>query len=370
MGESDSKQMKTVAIIGMTGLPARYGGWDKLVEYVTTLLKDDYKFILYCMSALYKNKKKTYNDVTLKYIPLNANGIQSIPYDIISMIHGLRFADIFVILGVSGCLFLPFIRLFSSIKIIVNIDGIEWKRGKWGRFAKWFLKLSEKFAVKYAHEIIADNKEISRYIESEYGVKPALIAYGGDHALKISKDDPSYLEKVKQYPFIHGDYAFTVCRIEPENNIAMTLEAFSQHKQYQLVFVGNWEYSGYGRSLKKKYSKTPNIFLYDPIYDQESLDLLRSNAALYIHGHSVGGTNPSLVEAMNLRLSVIAFDVSFNRETTEGKAEYFSDASELLEIINHIDDLGENAATMLEIAKRRYQWNIIASQYKELFDGQ
>jgi len=285
------------------------------------------------------------------------------------MLHAVKFVDVLLILGVSGCVFLPFMRVLSAKKIIVNIDGIEWKRGKWGTFTKWFLKLSEKFAVKYADLIIADNIEIANYIQSEYGVKPEVVAYGGDHVLKVSLGDPSYSSEIKNYSFIKEKYTFAVCRIEPENNVDLILESFSQNPEHILVYVGNWTYSAYGRALKEKYSTTPNIFLFDPIYEQRELDLLRSNASLYIHGHSVGGTNPSLVEAMNLGLPILAFDVCYNRETTENCAEYFSNETELNEIIRTRIDNIDNAASMLEIAQRRFRWDIISSQYRDVING-
>ena len=151
---------KKVAIIGTVGLPAIYGGFETLAEYMTAELKDHYDFTVYASSKAYTQKLDEYNDVKLQYLPLNANGIQSIPYDVLSMLHALRHADILLVLGVSGCIFLPFIKLISRKRIIVNIDGLEWKRDKWGVFSKAFLKFSEAVAVKVADVVVADNKVI------------------------------------------------------------------------------------------------------------------------------------------------------------------------------------------------------------------
>lgn len=163
-------------------------------------------------------------------------------------------------------------------------------------------------------------------------------------------------------------YAFGVCRIEPENNIHIILEAFAKTPPMPLVFVGNWDNSEYGREQKARYSEIPHIRLSDPIYDQEKLNGIRGNCTVYLHGHSCGGTNPSLVEAMYLGLPVIAYDVNFNRETTEGKALYFSSADELRTLCGELNDteLKKLAASMKEIALRRYTWKRISDCYSKL----
>ncbi|MFM8832280.1 MAG: glycosyltransferase, partial [Cytophagales bacterium] len=157
---------------------------------------------------------------------------------------------------------------------------------------------------------------------------------------------------------------------EPENNVHEVLEAFSDLSLHTLVIIGNWKKSDYGVSLLKKYKSYPNLFLLDPIYDQRMLDVLRSNAFVYIHGHSAGGTNPSLVEAMYLELPIISYNVSYNKTTTESKALYFNSAEELKEIIRstNIHCLKEIACSMKEIARRRYTWKVVASGYQRIIN--
>ena len=163
-------------------------------------------------------------------------------------------------------------------------------------------------------------------------------------------------------------YAFGVCRIEPENNIHVILEAFQSNLQMPLIMVGNWQQSDYGQSLFDRFNQVDGITLLAPIYNKKELDKLRANCSLYVHGHSCGGTNPSLVEAMYLGLPIAAFDVNFNRETTENKALYFFSADELHRIIADADkvDLPAIAAAMKEIADRRYTWKRIAECYAAL----
>jgi glycosyltransferase involved in cell wall biosynthesis len=165
-------------------------------------------------------------------------------------------------------------------------------------------------------------------------------------------------------------YATNVCRIEPENNVHEVLEAFSLLPKHTLVIIGNWKNSSYGKVLQEKYSTFRNLILLDPIYDQRTLDVIRGNALLYVHGHSAGGTNPSLVEAMYLGLPVFAFGVSYNLTTTEQKARYFQKSADLKQLVEKtsIYELKEIGSTMKEIADRRYTWEVIASKYELLIE--
>jgi len=356
---------KNISIVGSVGLPAKYGGWETLVDNLTHHLKDELQLTVFCSGVKYKEQLPEYNGAKLEYVNLNANGIQSIPYDIISIYKSLKFADTILILGVSGCIFLPFVKLFGKSKIIVNIDGLEWKRGKWGRFAKWFLKFSESAGVKFADIVVTDNKAIQDYVVSEYQTSSQLIAYGGDHASKISIESIDQ----NQYQFLGQKYAFKVCRIEPENNLDIILEAFSVQEAMPIVVVGNWSNSNYGLSLRKKYQEFQHMYLLDPIYDQTKIDALRGNCHVYVHGHSAGGTNPSLVEAMFLGLPIIAFDVSYNRETTHNASLYFKDVNQLSNLIKDIDavDLANLSKSMKQIADKEYTWSTIAKKYANLF---
>jgi glycosyltransferase involved in cell wall biosynthesis len=358
--------MKEIAIIGTMGIPAKYGGFETLVEYLTKNLGIDFNFTVYCSLKNYDDKLDHYNNAKLKYINLQSNGFQSVLYDIISILRSIRNTDVLLILGVSGCIVLPVVKIISKKRVIVNIDGLEWKRAKWGRFAKLFLKFSEKLAVKYADVLITDNKIITDYVEIEYGVKSSLIAYGADHVCKDELDDDLRV----LFPFLLGDYAFKVCRIEPENNIHLILKAFIKLPNRNLVIVGNWDNSSYGKKLKSEYSDLENIYLIDPIYNQKILNQIRSNCSVYIHGHSAGGTNPSLVEAMFLSLPVIAYDVEYNRETTQHMACYFGNEIELITILeNHSAlEFAEIATNMKIIAEKEFTWGIISEKYRSILN--
>jgi len=359
---------KRVAIIGTVGLPASYGGFETLSEHLVEQLGAEYDFWVYCTSKKYPKaaQRRTYKGARLHYLSLDANGMQSIPYDTWSILHALRRVDVLLILGVSGAWILPFVWYFTQKRIIISIDGIEWKRDKWNPLAKMYLFWAEKMAVRYSHIDISDNESIQDYTAARYGSLSRIIEYGADHTLRVQPQG-THLDK---YPFLKSPYAFKVCRIEPENNVHDLLLAFSQLPQKTLVVVGNWQNSNYGINLKQRYQQLDNIHLLDPIYDQEQLDLLRGNASLYIHGHSAGGTNPSLVEAMYLGLPIIAYNVSYNRTTTEGKARCFTNAEELRDVLASIGETERQqlGRAMLEIAERRYTWSHVARRYAYLIE--
>ena len=361
---------KKLAIIGTVGVPARYGGFETLAHQLVENLNNKYDITVYNSTKHYsaKERVKEWNGAKIKYIPLSANGCCSIFYDIISMIHAIFFSEVLLILGVSGCLFLPFIKLFfPSKKIIVNVDGLEWRRAKWNAYAKTFLSVSERVAVWCANEIIADNAAIQKYVLDRYGKKSNLIEYGADH----NQVESIQSETFKKYPFLKQEYAFKVARIEPENNIHTILKGFAKQDTLPLVLIGNWKNSDYGKSLQNEFSAYDHLHLLDPIYESNLLNQMRSNAKVYIHGHSEGGTNPSLVEAMYLALPIISFDIIYNKVTTENQAIYFETSNELCQLIKDVDllDLNKMSANLSEVANRRYLWSVIADKYSNLVAG-
>lgn len=356
-----------ISIVGTVGIPARYGGFETLAENLAIYHNRQVlpcELTVYCTTKGNAERPASYLGAELRYIGLNANGVASIPYDFLSLLSSIwNRSSIILLLGVSGAIALPLVRLLSSARIVVNIDGVEWKREKWKGLARSFLRLSERMAVRLAHEVVADNAAIAAYVQATYGVACNVIAYGGDHAIAVAEEPIDELG-------LPSRYAFSVCRIEPENNVHLILEAFARQACLAVVIVGNWNNSQYGRELRAAYADASNIYLLDPIYDLGKLKTLRSGAEIYMHGHSAGGTNPSLVEAMHFGKTVFAFDCEFNRATTENKALFFKDVAELCQLLQAWGPShAQNGPAMLEIAQRRYTWDAVASAYFDLLLG-
>ena len=355
--------IKKVAIIGTQGIPANYGGFESLVENIVGVnCSPSVEYTVFCSGLDKDPSLKEYKGCHLKYVSLHANGIQSIPYDIISMLKSLKGYDAMLILGTSGCMFIPFLRFLTKTKTIVNVDGIEHMRAKWGKIARWVLRISEKSAIRWADVVVADNDGIKEYVKRTYGKEAVVIAYGGDHAVRdVSPSEETRI--LNSYGVTSGSYGITVSRIEPENNIHITLEAFRRTKK-PLIYIGNWDHSPYSQKLKEKYANDDNIHLVDALYDLDALYVLRKNSRYYIHGHSAGGTNPSLVEAMTIGCNILAFDVVYNRHTTHNKARYYTDVESLIALLE--SDQGD-ILTLQSIACEHYSWPIIARQYEALY---
>ncbi len=354
-----------ISILGTVGIPASYGGFETLAENLVRFHQANKLpgvLVVYCSAKSYPARPESCLGAELRYVGLGANGVSSIAYDIVSLFSAIwQRSDVILLLGVSGAIALPLVRLLSRARIVTNIDGIEWKREKWKGAARWFLQFSERMAVRFSHEVIADNASIAEHVVQSYGRKSHVIAYGGDHAVLA-------LPRPYDGPLLPARYALALCRIEPENNVAMILEAFAQKPDMPLIFVGNWNNSDFGRELRQRYASLPHLRLLDPIYDAGVLRTLRGNAVLYVHGHSAGGTNPSLVEMMHFGLPILAFDCAFNRYTTDDQAIYFSNVERLIQAMTSLDaskslQIGD---AMGRIARTRYTWHDIGTSYFKL----
>lgn len=356
-----------IAILGTVGVPGRYGGFETLAENLVrfhAVSKHGATLTVWCSGKDNAKRPGQFEKANLRYVNLHANGVQSIPYDAFSLWQAVRSGhDQILLLGVSGALALPLIRLISRARIVTNIDGIEWKREKWSCLARAVLRASEWAAVLFSHELIADNQAIADHVSDSYGRDCHVIAYGGDHALKHA-DEAEAPVCLPKY------YALALCRIEPENNVHVILEALDGSGT-PLVFVGNWDNSAYGRDLKTRYGNRPNLHLLDAVYEPGALHAVRAQASVYLHGHSAGGTNPSLVEMMHFGVPVLAHGCAFNRHSTEGKARYFETPTELADLLCSLDPdaAARIGADMREIAQRRYTWDHIGEAYFALLEN-
>jgi glycosyltransferase involved in cell wall biosynthesis len=353
-----------LSIVGIEGLPNRYGGFETLASYLVSHLDKKFDITVYCSSLDLSTKNINYYNANLKYIPLSSHGWQGVLYDIVSLRDSFRISDIVLFLGFGAGLYFPFISRKNRSKIILNFGGLDWQRTKWNLFTKKIIQQFESLMVRNVDWIIADNKKIEEYVLRTYHKKSIGISYGGDQAFQIDASN----DLIKQYPFLKSVYACAVCRIQPDNNIEMILSAFSKI-DYPLVVIGNWGNSNFGLNCRKKYAAFKHIHLLDAIYDPEKLNMFRSNCSIYIHGHSAGGTNPSLVEAMHLGLNILAFKSGYNELTTGHLANYFKTVEELLEMVlnfrNEHNNMGNKKMQLM--AKQYYTWERIAASYEKLF---
>jgi glycosyltransferase involved in cell wall biosynthesis len=357
---------KKIAVIGTVGLPASYGGFETMTDYLTKYKKEEFDFYVFCSKTTKAKQLDQFNGAKLIYLPFKANGWQSIIYDVVSICKSWFKYDTLIILGTPGCLILPILNFFKKTKTIVNFGGLEWKRDKWNYLIRQYLKFTEKIAVRNSTYVVADNQHFCNYIKNEYETVSTLIEYGGDHASVLI---PSK-ELLETYTFLTKKYYVSVSRSQFDNNLHILLEAFSKTPKKNLVLISNWDNSEYGIKLKSTYSNFENIYIIDAIYDLSKLDVIRSNAKAYIHSHTYCGTAPSLVEAMCLGLPIFSFNVKTNMYTTENKAIYFSNSNELIQVLDRYNDLeisylGEK---MMRIAQKRYLWQIISNKYSNIIN--
>ncbi len=348
---------KAISIIGCLGIPARYGGFETLAENISVRLSKQFEIQVFCSKNAYpkRDSNTLWNNITRRFLGFPANGFLSIFYDLVSMIYAVKSSDILLVLGGSSGIFFGLFRvLYRKKKIIFHPDGMEWKRSKWSLLTKIYLKISIKAACKFSHHIIIDNESlIKEYYK--YRNKLTIISYGGDH-----------------YNFIEGrnetdSVCSTIARAEPENNLQIVADCFKNLTKEKWILVSNYKDTRYGKHLNNLYKNTANIIFVDKEYDPKAISNLFSRVKGYIHPHSMGGTNPSLVAAMWSKKQLLCHDNPFNRSTTKNYAHFFSDSNELLSLIKD-NNLLYNPS-LFDIAQNDYNWGKISSQYANLFEN-
>jgi glycosyltransferase involved in cell wall biosynthesis len=344
-----------IFILGCAGIPARYGGFEVFAENVSDYLAKEFDIYVACSKRLYSSSEREpkWHNLNRFFIPFRANGIQSIWYDFFSLLIACIKSDFIIMLG-SGSGFSIFLfKIFIKTPIAVHIDGVEWKREKWGCFSKLYLKLNTFLCYKFVNYLIVDNERIVDLIPKKYIPKVVQIAYGCDH-LPVIKN----LKSPQQRP-----YALSIARAEPENNIQLIIDTFKIVDNMDLIIISNWNDTKYGQFLFKKNSHLSHIKLIGPIYnDPNTIQQYRLSCKVYIHGHSAGGTNPSLIEAMSTGKPIIAHDNIYNRTTTGNLALYFKDPHELLFNLNNLETIisDQSVNKLKNMAYQQYKWDKVS----------
>tara|TARA_B100000989_G_C19532516_1_gene470906 strand:+ start:7135 stop:8238 length:1104 start_codon:yes stop_codon:yes gene_type:complete len=357
-----------VAIIGTNGIPAKYGGFETLAEFLAKNLNKEFDISVYCSKKENEDKINTYLNSKLIYLPFKANGWQSILYDAFSIIHAFLHSEVLLILGFSGVFAFPLKIFFKKKKIIFNIGGIEWKKVRgskiFGIFEITAKKIFEKICIHFSDIVVTDNKVLWDYVYEKYNIQSKLIEYGGDHAIKM----PVTNELKNKYSFLNNHYDISISRSQEDMNIHLLIEAYKRIPNRNLVIISNWNSSNYGKKLiKDNQGKHSNIFFQDAIYELDILNAIRSNGKIYYHTHSLCGTAPSLTEAMNLGLPILCYDLDTNRSTTEEKSFYFKDSDSLINIVTNLTEMELKVLSknMLSVASKRYTWKRITKLYKK-----
>ena len=358
-----------IAILGTRGIPNNYGGFEQFAENLSEeLSKKGHKVTVYNPEYHYYKETK-FKDVTIvrKGNPESKFGnAANFIYDFSCLKDALKNNfDIILECGYGSVAFSYLLLDINKSTIITNMDGMEWQRTKWNLLAKKILKISERIAVRKSHYLVSDNTCIQGYYKAKYQRDSFYIPYGANI---IEKIDDTVLAK---YNLEEDEYFLLISRLEPENNIEIILNGIIKSGTKQKVIVVSNPAAKYGRRLRKKYLNNTNIIFVGSIYNQIELDTLRLNCKVYFHGHSIGGTNPSLLEAMASKAFIVSHDNIFNRSVLKDNAIYFKSTENIKTIIDDFDNLKQNKESFInkniQSIKDNYSWTKIANQYEELF---
>ena len=353
-----------IAIVGTRGIPAKYGGFETFAEELAIrLIQQDFIVEVFCDKESYEFN--SYKNVNLVFSEFTKT-CNSLKYYNDCITKAALKNDAVIICGTGGALFL-LKKYFKRKKTIyiTNSDGIEYKRSKWPLWGRIFIKATEILSVFVSNYIIADSKGIKQYLLKQYKfIAPSKIRQIEYGAKIVESYDESFLTK---HNLIKDEYYLIVSRLEPENNVDMILEGFKKSGLNRpLIVVGNLLNTEHVKHLKT--FESDKIRFVGGIYDKTELATLRFFCKAYCHGHSVGGTNPSLLEALGCGNIVLAHDNIFNREVTSDRMFYFTNENDVSNMLKRIESLTPDETLKLKkISKNRildyYNWERITNEY-------
>lgn len=355
-----------IGILGSRGIPNAYGGFEQFAQYISLGLAQRGHEVWVYNSHIHPYQSSEWNGVHIIHCKdwehkIGTAGQFVYDYNCITDARNRDF-DILLQLGYTSNSIWYFRWPKKAINV-VNMDGLEWKRSKYNKLTRRFLKFAEWLSAKHANVLIADSLGIKNYLKSEYNKESFYIPYGADFIEKIND------EALKEYGLSTKQYFLIIARIEPENNIELIIKGYlTTNKRYPLVIIGNHE-NKFGSYLQRKY-KDEKIRFLGPIYNQDRINTLRHFSKLYFHGHSVGGTNPSLLEAMACKCNIAAHNNPFNRAILTDFAYYFSNVQDINHIIMEEDgqlDISYRIIKNIEKIKNIYSWYKIIDDYEKVF---
>ncbi|MDD5009460.1 MAG: DUF1972 domain-containing protein [Syntrophorhabdaceae bacterium] len=360
-----------IAIIGTRGIPAQYSGYDTLAEELALRLANDHgvHVTVYCRSPYYEKKPTWVSNVECIYLPSGrAKGIESLFHTGLSVLHALTGSyDVIFVVDPGNALWCLLLKWFGK-KIVIHTDGLGWKRRKWGRCARLYYKWAERISTLAATALVSDSPVMKGYYRDTYHAETVYIPYGAEPTVGM---DETILGEVSVKPH---HYLLVVARLEPENNTDLIIKEYVASKvSLPLVVVGD---SPYGKDYLSRLHALANdrVYFTGRIFDQKRLNSLYKHAFLYIHGHEVGGTNPSLLRAMGLQTPPLVLNVPFNTIVTGGNGFTFEKevdglSTTLQRLVLEPAMVRETGMRAKEWADRHFTWQSVVAAYKELFNS-
>ena len=354
-----------IAFLGIRGVPARYSGFETAAEEVgRRLVERGHAVTVYCRG---RSTGSTYLGMRLVHLPtLRLKVTDTLCHTALSLLHlQRRPPDVAVIFNAANAPLLPLARA-RRLPVAVHVDGLEWQRAKWGPTGKRYYRGAERLAVRWGDALIADARGIQQYYLDTYATPSTFIPYG---APILDDARPDLLAPLELAP---RRYHLVVARFEPENHVELMVRGFIRSASpLPLVVVGSAPYSAaYTATIRALAESDRRVRLLGGVWDQDLLNALYANATCYLHGHSVGGTNPTLLRAMGAGAPVLAYDVTFNREVLGGTGRFFDDAAALAALIDE-----EEADETARVARGRegqaraaelYDWDAVTLGYEQL----
>lgn len=366
-----------IAFVSTRGIPNNYGGFEQFAEYISVGMAQRGHEVVVYSPKFHPYQESTYKGVRIKHIyspeTWMGSSVGSFFYDFASLRDALKKEDFDIIYEAGYTSIIPAYIWFNVKKrkrpiFTTNMDGLENKRSKFSPMVRRFLDWEEKMAVKYSHYLIADNMGIHDYYKEKYGKESKFLAYGADI------HDDFKAEYLEEFGLKSEEYYILIARLEPENNIVMAIEGYLHSKENgcrPLIVVGKTN-TPHGKELVEKYGNERNVEFVGGIYDFKKLDSVRHFSKAYFHGHSVGGTNPSLLEAMAAGCFIFAHDNIFNRAVLKENAFYYPSADKVTEYLNRIDTIAEGSkiqytARNIEVIRNEYSWESLIDKHEKYF---
>jgi glycosyltransferase involved in cell wall biosynthesis len=363
------RMKKVLRILGTRGVPAAHGGFETFAEKLALhLVTKGWRVVVYCQDdGVGPWVEDTWEGIERVRIPVASSGSTgTVAFDWLATVHAARHRDLCLTLGYNTALFCTMLRL-KGVPNLINMDGIEWARAKWGPIAKAWFWVNERAGCWLGNHLVADHPQIEAHLQTRVAAsKITTIAYGAEAVTAAP------VEAVQALGLQPGRFLTVIARAEPENSLLEVVQGFSsQPRGHQLVVLGHYDEGNlYHRAVKDAASS--EVKFVGAIYDKSVVQALRFHSAAYVHGHQVGGTNPSLVEALGANNPVIAHDNRFNRWVAGAGASYFTCANTFAQQLGRL--LSNPAGLMdLRIQGRQrfdamFTWSSILNQYESLLE--